>query len=928
MNFLNVGSFIVWVMMVVAAGAEELKPVDLRANGQVDPLAVSAVPELSWRVEAESRNRVQTAWQIMVASEKASLENDQADVWDSGKTSAMRVPRVTYGGKPLVSGERYFWKVRSWDAADEVSDWSAVAVMEVAPLKPGDWRGAVWIDDGKANPERDEDFYKADPAPLMRRELVIEKPIARARWHVVGLGLGMPSVNGEALVDHVFDPAWTAFDQRVLFRTHDVTDRLVVGRNCLGLSLGNGWYNPLPLRMWGHRNIREALPTGRPRGIACLVVEHPDGSETVVTTDGSWKTHEGPTIKNSIYLGEERDARRAIPGWDRVGFDDSEWHSVRVTDDSLELLTPLVMQPVKVGEPMSVKSITSPEEGVYVVDFGRNFTGVPEIELDVPEGTQVRLRFGELLHDDGSLNPMTSVAGQIKGMRKTKDGKKVPKGGPGAPEVAWQRGHYVARGDGPETFRPRFTFYAFRYMEITGLPSAPVPESIRGIPYFSGLDEAGSFESSNELLNRIQAMTRQTFLSNVMTVQSDCPHRERFAYGGDIVASSEAFLMNYDMHRFYAKTVRDWSDAAFPDGRFTDTAPFVGIDYCGVGWSMTHPLLLEQLYTHYGDEGLIREEFPAAVKWFDGEIERRKDGLVTSGLGDHEALKRIAGPVLTTTYFIETARRLARLARVIGEEAEAKRFEAVAKESVTAWSEAFYDKESGMVGEGSQSELVIALGSGTASAAQQPKIMQRLIEALMEGDDGPRLTTGIYGTRMLPEQLSRAGRTDLAYALATRKTFPSWGYMLENGATTLWEHWAFSDNTFSHNHPMFGSISAWFIRWLGGIQPAEDAVGFDRIVVRPQVVGDLKWVKSSYRSVRGMIRSDWRVVDDGVIYEIEIPANATAVIELPLEKGEQVKESGKALNEVEGLEVLSDAADDGVVRLRVGSGKYQFKKSR
>jgi alpha-L-rhamnosidase len=910
------------------AQGETLRPVELRADGRENPLAVSASPRLSWRVESEDRGQTQSAWRILVAADAETLAEHRGEVWDSGKTAAGRSPFVGYDGPRLSAGERYHWKVRSWDADDEPSAWSDPAVMEIAPQAPKDWHGAVWIDDGRANPGRDQDFYRPDPAPLMRREFTLDKPVVRARLHVAGLGLGLPSLNGERLADHVFDPPWTPFAERILFRTHDVTARLVEGDNCLGLTLGNGWYNPLPLRMWGHRNIRGSLTTGRPRGIACLVAEHPDGSQTVVTSGPDWSTTGGPTLKNSIFLGEVRDARKALPGWDRAGFDDVAWRPVRATDDPLEPLRPLEMPPVRAAEPIPAVDVTTPSPGVHIVDFGRNFTGVPEIELQAPEGTRITFRFGELLHEDGSLNPLTSVAGQIKGTRAGPDGGEVPIGGPGSPEVAWQRDVYIARGGGPERFRPDFTFHGFRFMEITGLPEAPEPDAFRGIPFSSALPDAGSFASSNERLNRIQQMCRRTFLANVMTVQSDCPHRERFAYGGDIVASSEAFLMNFDMAGFYAKTVRDWHDAARPDGRFTDTAPFVGIDYCGVGWAMVHPLLLEQLHTHYGTRGLVEEQLPAAMRWLEGEASRREDGLVMKGLGDHEALKRIAGPVLTTPMFIETARRVARLAKLVGRDADAARFEAMAAESASAWADAFLNVETGEVGGGSQSELVMALGFGAAPDAARPEIFERLVAELTAPDDGPRLTTGIFGTRILPEFLSRRGRGDLAYALADRNTFPSWGWMLENDATTLWEHWAFSDGTFSHSHPMFGSISAWFFRWLGGIQPADDAVGFDRIRIRPQVVGDLEWVESSHRSIRGLIESNWSVGEQGVDYEIVIPPDTTAVIELPAAADDTVTESGQPLGRADGLTVLSGESTPSVRRLRAGSGHYRFEVRR
>ena len=304
-------------------------------------------------------------------------------------------------------------------------------------------------------------------------------------------------------------------------------------------------------------------------------------------------------------------------------------------------------------------------------------------------------------------------------------------------------------------------------------------------------------------------MCRNTFLANVVSVQSDCPHRERFAYGGDIVATSEAFMMNFDMAGFYTKTVRDWADNVRSDGRFTDTAPFVGIDYCGVGWAMVHPLLLEQLHQHYGIGPLLEEQVPVAIRWLETEAAAREDGLVTKGLGDHEALAGSGGPVLTTPMFIDTARRVARLARLIGQEADATRFEAMADESAKAWADAYLDSDTGEIGGGSQSELAFALGFGAA----QPGVQSLIFEQLRDGlgtPDGPRLTTGIFGTRFLLEELSKHGQSDLALALADQSTFPSWGWMLENDATTLWEHWAGSDNTYSHSHPMFGSISAWF----------------------------------------------------------------------------------------------------------------------
>lgn len=901
--------------------AATLIPADLRCDGRTGSPATGTEPRFSWRVESSGSNQSQSAWQILVASSTEKLAADNGDLWDSGRVATARSPFVSYAGRALAAGQRCHWKVRCWDKQGQPSAWSKPAAWEVAPSVPTDWQGARWIDDGRSNPSRPEEFYQPDPAPLMRREFTLTKPVVRARLHVAGLGYSLTSLNGERLADQALDPPWTAFDKRILFRTHDVTGQLTAGTNCLGLTLGNGWFNPLPLRMWGQRNIREALAIGRPRVIACLIAEHPDGTRTTLTTGPGWTTAAGPTLRNSIYLGEERDARLALPGWDRAGFNAAQWKPVRVTDDPLEPLQPLAMQPVRAEDPIPAVAVGTPKPGVHVVDFGRNFTGVPEIDLKIPAGTRVTLRFGELLNPDGTLNPLTSVCGQIKKTRKQPDGSEISVGGLGAPEIAWQQDVYIARGDGPETYRPDFTYHGFRFMEITGLPAPPVPAACRGLPLHTELPDAGSFACSNDQLNRIQEMCRRTFLANVVSVQSDCPHRERFGYGGDIVTTSEAFLMNFDMAGFYAKTVRDWADAARPDGRFTDTAPFVGIDYCGVGWSMVHPLLLEQLHQHYGDRGLLEEQLPAAIRWLDGEAGRREQGLVTKGLSDHEALEKCGGPAMTTPMFIDTARRMARLARVTGRKDDAARFETMADESSAAWTSRFLDSETGKVGEGSQSEQAFALGYGAAPNAKRPLVFQRLLDRL-DTPEGPRLSTGIYGTRILLEQLSRNGRGDVAFALANRKTFPSWGWMLENDATTLWEHWAGSDDTFSNSHPMFGSISGWFFRWLGGIQPADDAVGFDHIVIRPQPVRGLDWVKCSHRSVRGLIESNWSVSGTGVDFEIVIPPDTTALIELPASPSDGLTESGEPVSDAAGIKVLPSGGT--AHRLQAGSGRYRF----
>lgn len=906
-----------------SADSAPTAPVELRSDGAVNPLGASPQPFLTWQIPSSKRGEKPTAWQVRVGSSEALLAKDSADLWDSGKVVTAELPGLRYEGKALKAGSRAHWQVRWWSAGKNPSPWSEIASWEVAPAAVADWQGARWMDDEKPVPTQDEDFYKPDPAPLMRHEFTVSKPIAKARLHFAGLGLGLANVNGSPVSDQVFDPAWTHFDKRILFRTHDVTEQLKQGENCLALMLGNGWYNPLPLRMWSHRNIRDSIPTGRPRAIVLLVIEHPDGTTTTVKSGEGWKIATGPTIRNSIYLGEERDARLDPAGWDFPEYDDSAWQPVHLTDHPLEPLMPLKMQPVRIKEQILAKAITTPKEGVHIVDFGVNFTGVPEIKLNVPTGTKITFRFGELLNADGTLNFLTSTAGQIKGMKDGPDGTKVPKGGPGAPEFAWQQDVYIARGHPAEIFVPRFTFHGFRYMEVSGMPLAPKTEDFRAFPLHTDVPSVGSFSCSNEDFNRIQEITRRTFLSNIMTVQSDCPHRERFGYGGDIVATSEAFMMNFDMAGFYAKTVRDWGDAVRPDGRLTDTAPFVGIDYCGVGWAMAHPLLIEQLYRYYGDAELLKEQLPVAMRWIDVVAATRKDGLVTKGLGDHEALISARGPEHLTPMFIDSARRISRLSRIAGNEADAVRLDQMADESAAAWAKAFLDPATGKVADGAQSTQAFALGFSAVPEESRQAVFDQLVANLTAPEDGPRLTTGIYGTWIMLEQLSKHGRSDLAYGLANRETFPSWKWMLKNGATSLWEHWEQEEATYSHNHPMFGSISTWYFRWLGGIQCGDDAVAFNRIMLRPQIQQGLDWVKTSHQSIRGEIVSNWLVKGGERVFEFTIPVGATAIAELPARADEILTESGKALSDLPEIKLLESTAK--VHRIELGSGTYRFE---
>ena len=913
-------------MMVLGGGmaaAGTLNVTGGKCEQRSCPLGIDVPrPVLGWTLASSRRGDRQTAYQILAASDASLLaEGGKPDLWDSGKVDSDNSLGIIYAGKPLTSGLRVWWQVRVWDRDGEPGAHGAPQWWEMALLSPADWHGK-WISDGKALPERDEDFYKPAPAPMLRRGFKVTSPVKRARIHISGLGYHELSLNGERVGDRLLDPAWTAYAKRVSYVTHDVTSLVHEGDNALGVMLGNGWFNPLPLRMWGHLNLRECLVTGRPRVIVQMIIDHVDGSTAEIVTDETWRVADGPILRNNIYLGEVHDARKEVAGWDRPGFDDKSWRAAAVETGALGTLRAQTSPPIRVTEAIPALKVAEAKPGVFIYDFGQNFTGLLHLRLlKVAAGTSVVMRYGELLNKDGSLNPMTSVCGQIKGRRKDAADKEPNVGDPVAPAIAWQGDTYIAKGGDVETYSPRFTFHSFRYVEITGLPAALPLDALTGLRIHSDVAGAGSFTCSNDRFNRIQQMCRHTFVSNLIGVQSDCPHRERFGYGGDIVATSEALMLNFDMTTFYQKTVNDWADSTRPDGMLTDTAPSTGIDYCGIGWRMAHPLLVSQLYRYQGDRRLMEEQYAAAKCWLLLEAAKYPEGIVKDGLGDHESLVPAPSPPLVTPLFYQTATILAGMARTLGHADDAKTFDELAGKIRNAYQKSLLDPQTGVAGPGSQACQALALYTGMVPATVRPFVLAKLLEDIRDKHHG-HLSTGILGTKVMLDTLSNNGYAQVAYDIANQADFPGWGWMLENGATTLWEHWGGSDNTYSNNHPMFGSVSQWFFNCLGGIRPADDAVGFNKIMIAPQTVGDLQWVKCSYLSVRGPVVSEWKKSDGVLELRVVVPVGATATVIVPAKDPAAVTEGGKPATQAEGVKFLRK--ESGAAVFAVGAGSYVF----
>ncbi|SDM23277.1 family 78 glycoside hydrolase catalytic domain [Siphonobacter aquaeclarae] len=892
--------FLLAVLLLAGTAANAvINPEKLTTEYLVNPLSIDVTrPRFGWMLTSSQRNQYQSAYEILVAETPSDLAKGRGTAWASGRIASAQNVAVVYSGTALKPGVRYFWKVRAYDQDGKAGDWSPVAWFETV-----DRWSADWIGDGKPLPSRDEEFYKEDPCPLFRKSFSPKKKIRSARLYISGLGYYEAFLNEKKIGDRMLEPGWTAHRKQVLYSVYDVTTMLKSGENTLQVLLGNGWYNPLPLRLFGRFNLRDVQQTGRPCLKACLKVTYADGSSGRITTDQSWETAPGPVLRNSVYLGEHYDARLERP---------ANWKAAVVVSGPSGELTPQLQPPVRVTRVLKPVRITEPKPGIFVADMGQNFAGVARLRVQGPAGTRISLRYGEDVYPDGMLNGMTTVAGQIK-----REGT----GGPGAPAIAWQEDSYILNGKGIETWSPRFTFHGFRYVELTGWPGKPGLADIDGLRMNADLPATGTFACSSELLNKINTLADWTFLSNVFSVQSDCPAREKLGYGGDIVGTAESYLYKYDMAQFYRKAVRDFANDQLEDGGITETAPFVGIADRGpggnagpLGWQLAYPHLIRQLYDFYGDRLLVEEQYPALRRQIEYLQSKAEYNLFFQDISDHEALDTKPEAFTAGAFYYHHARLMTQFAAIAGKTEDSVRYSRLAERIKGALVSRYLVPGTGRFDNATQTAQLFALWYGLAAGPEKDAALKQLDAEFARKNN--HLSTGIFATKMLFDVLRENDRNGQAWQIASQEEFPGWGYMVKKGATTLWETWAYSDGVYSQNHPMFGSIVEWYYRSLLGINALEP--GFARFQVKPQPAGDLTWAKGEYRSVRGAIACHWRKEEGRYQLDVQVPVNSTAEIWIPVRQGETVLENGLPA----AYRILR--TENGYRVYEVGSGQYAF----
>lgn len=764
----------------------------------------------------------------------------------------------------------------------------AVLLALVLVCPPPAAQGREWVGRWISSPAAATNFYSDQPHSLLRGKFTVNGAVKSATLHCVGLGYAEVFLDGQPVRSSALDPPLSNFSRRVLYSTIDVTPLLQAGgEHVLGVSLGNGWWNPLPLRFWGRFNLQESLTTGLPMFIADLEILQVDGSQHTIGSSTSWVAGQGWLLHNDIYLGVKHDQARknALAGWAEVGFDDAAWSPTILAPNASRVgtLEPQAVEPIEriqrlVGTQLRCR------EAIRVIDLGVNHAGVPVFEVfgPLPANTVLAVRYGELLLPNSSVNTLTSTAGQIKSPGT---------GGPGAPDVAEQRDVFITDSilaGSSVTFEPQFTWHGFRYAQLEGLPCTNDLRT-HGWTLRTAVRTTASFAASNGLLNEIWAMSLRSHESNMMSVQSDCPHRERFGYGGDLLGTAETALHAWDVSRFYSKRVVDFVDSQTPEGGFTETAPNAGMADGGlgggagpIGWGSVVPQLQAWLYRYYNDTATLHANYEATARWI-AFLQRAPKERVEGGLGDWMPTEQVPVQLSGRAFMVMNFRAWADINRAVGKPDVAAEFDQQAQDQVDLFNKEFFNESSGIYalpgGPATQVGQALALYFKMVPLGYESKVREVLRDHIASN---PHLLAGLFGVKWVLLALSEAGMNDLAYKMVTQVDFPSYGYMLKNNATTLWESWFFSNNTFSHNHEMFSSVVVWFIQSLAGIRQATDSVGFSSLVLSPQPPSktDLA-INGTFHSMRGRIDSNWTCSAGTFSWTVRVPADTKAVAVVP-----------------------------------------------
>lgn len=889
-----------------------LHPESLRVEYARNPLGLDArPPRLSWIVTSEERAQRQSAYQILVASHPDTLAAGRGDVWDTGRVASGETVHIAYDGPPLQSGARYHWMVRAWDRSGEPSAWSAPAFWSMGLLEESDWQ-ARWI----GAPETALDSAEAYAARLLRHRFPVEKEVARATAYVSGLGYYELMLNGAKVGDHLLDPGFTDYSDRVLYETHDVTEHLQAGANAVGAVLGTGFYYAATPDLFG---FQEAPWRAPPKLLLQIQIEYADGTAETVTSNERWRWATGQVTYNSIRGGETIDARKEREGWAAAAYDASDWQPVDVLPAPEAPLVAQMFPPMRVTEIVAPTGITEPAPDTFVVDFGKNLTGAVRLEASGQAAQEITLHFNEVLREDGTLDT-THSASHTYGR--------------------FQKGVFILSGDSADVYEPRFTYHGFRYVQVTGLSEPPAPERIRAFAIHTDLASAGRFTSSNARLNDLQSALRRTLLNSAHALPAEEPTREKMGWTYDALVEMEAYLYNFEAASLYAKFLEDMIDAQDPNGHMPPIAPTPGIwrtgadgspgDFADPWWGATLAYVPWTLYEFYADRRAVERAYPHVKEYVAYLRSRAADDFTLDWrLGDWLDRtwawdgKGVPGltPVVqsSTAAFYSVADITSRMAELLERPDEAQQYRQLADSIGTAFNDRFLDEATGLYQDSSQSAQATPLWLGMVPEEQEAAVFERLVEDIARWDT--TITAGFVGAFPMMEELAERGRADLAYAMLMNEDGPGWLYFVEDSTSTLGENLNPEGYGTGH-HPYATFIGFWPYRALAGLRPDLEAPGFKRAVIRPAVVDGLDRAAATYDSVRGRFESRWQRNGARLILTVTIPANTTATVHVPARDPGSVREGEGPAAEAEGVERLR--AEAGYAVFRIGSGTYTF----
>jgi Glycogen debranching enzyme len=849
------------IFLFISAWVHAQTPYNLRCEHLSNPIGIDVeAPRLTWSLEnnVSQQGIMQNAYRIVVGTDSSSVSQGKGNVWDSQMVTSSEM-LVFYQGEALKPFTKYYWQVSAWNK-DNIAHKSAVASFETG-MYGDNWQGA-WIGDG-----RDFDYK---PAPYFRKVFETDKQIKSARAYIAVAGLYELYINGEKIGNHILDPLYTRFDRRNLYVTHDVTSQLKEGKNAVGVLLGNGWYNHQSMAVW---DFHRAPWRNRPTFCMDLRITYTDGSVETIVSKRDWRTSSGALVFNSIYTAEHYDARSEQKGWNTVNFDDSGWNEVGYRGAPSQQIVSQQAVPIRNVETLQAQKVTQLNETTYVFDFARNISGMTRLKISGDKGTRILLKHAERLYDNGHVD-LSNIDVYHRPVDQSDP---------------FQTDIYILAGNGEEEFMPKFNYKGFRYVEVTSdKPVTLDKNSLTAYFTHSDVQQKGWLKSSNPIIEKIWQATNAAYLSNLMGYPTDCPQREKNGWTGDAHFAIETALYNYDGITIYEKWLADHRDEQQPNGVLPDIIPTGGWGYGtanGVDWTSTIAIIPWNIYLFYGDSKLLSDCYDNIKRYVDYIDRNSPEGLTSWGRGDWVPVKSESSLELTSSvYFYVDARILANAAQLFGKTDDYKHYSRLADKVRNAINDKFLNKETGIYANGSQTELSVPIYWGVVPCDIKDKVVSNLVKNVEMA--GHHLDVGVLGARALLSALSDNGRAETAYRVAVQDTYPSWGWWIVNGATTLLENWDLeATRDISDNHMMFGDVGGWFFKGLGGIEPDPEQPGFKHIQLRPNFVKGLNSFEAKHQSPFGLILSKWERKGKNIIYETEIPANCTATLYLPKDKG-------------------------------------------